>query len=87
MAFIQMTHNSWSKKFRPLVNPATNDIAFDTHGDIDFLRTIPRNRIWTLVDCPEYRTWVIINGFWRINRMEYYVTEVPHDMNDEYNIE
>lgn len=87
MTFIQMDYFDWVEKFKPITKPGTDHIAFDTHDDVDFLRTQPNAKIWTLVDCPESNDAVILNGCWRINRLEYYVTQVPHDSNDEYNIE
>jgi hypothetical protein len=87
MAFIQLDYDTWFEQFKPITKPGTDHIAFDTHDDIDFLRTQPNSKIWTLIDCPGYNTAVIVNGYWRINRLEYYVTEVAHDEADEYNIE
>ena len=87
MAFIQLDYFDWVGQFKPISKPGTDHIAFDTHDDHNFLCTIPNNRIWTLVDCPETGDCVIVNGYWRINRLEYYVSELPHNENDEYNIE
>ena len=87
MTFIQLDYDTWFEKFKPITKTGTDHIAFDTHDDIDFLRTQPNSKIWTLIDCPDYNTAVIVNGYWRINRLEYYVTEVAHDEADEYNIE
>ena len=87
MTFIQMDYFDWVEKCKPITKPCTDHIAFDTHDDVDFLRTQPNAKIWTLVDCPESNDAVILNGCWCINRLEYYVTPVPHDPKDEYNIE
>ncbi len=86
MTFIQLDHDTWFDKFNPIIKPGTDDIAF-THDDIDFLRTQPNAKIWTLIGYPGYNVAVIINGYWDINWVEYYVTEVAHDEADEYNID
>ena len=87
MAFIEMDYFTWLEKFRPVNKPGTDHIAFDTHEDVEFLKKQRADCIWTLVDCPEYGQCVIINGCHWINRMEYYVTEVPFNESDEYNID
>lgn len=87
MTFIQLDYFDWEKQFRPITKPGTDHIAFDTHDDREFLKTIPNSRIWTLVDCPEIAECVILNGCHWVNRLEYYVTEVEHNEDDEYNVE
>lgn len=87
MAFIKLDYFDWEEQFRPLSKPGTDHIAFDTHYDADFISQQPADRIWTLVDCPESNDCVILNGWHWVNRLEYYVTEVPFNEGDEYNVE
>ncbi len=86
MAFIQLTHAAWVERFRPITKPGSTDIGLCSHHDAELLRNSPPFTIWTMVSCPG-NDWVIQNGFWRINRMEHYVTEVPYSELDEYNVE
>lgn len=78
---IQLTYDEWVDKYRPIVNPNSNydEIAFDTHdkADVDFIASVDPNRVWTLgSDCNvDY----ISSGWHYVNRLEYYVTEVPFD--------
>ena len=87
MTFIQITYQEWLIHFRLVIKPGTSDqVEFDSHYDAEFLRTRPEFTIWTMVSCPD-GDWVIQNGFWRINRMAHYVTEVAYDPANEYNVE
>jgi len=87
MAFLQLDYGVWFEQFKPITKPGTDHIAFDTHSDWEFLKTEAPNKIWTLVDCPDSGDAVIINGCHFVNRLEYYVTEVAHNPDDEYNVE
>lgn len=87
MTFIQLDYDSWFEQFKPITKPGTDHIAFDTHDDIGYLSTLPNTKIWTLIDCPDSNTAVIVNGYRFVNRLEYYVTEVGHNEDDEFNIE
>ena len=87
MAFIKMDYDVWVEQFKPITKPGTDHIAFDTHDDAGFLQRQPNSKIWTLIDCPDTNEAIIVNGCWRVNRLEYYVTEVAHDETDEYNVE
>jgi hypothetical protein len=86
MAFIQLSYFEWEEQFRPITKPGTDHIAFDTHDDVAFLKQQTADRIWTLVDCPEINDCVILNGIHWVNRLEYYVTEVPFNEADDYNV-
>jgi hypothetical protein len=87
MTFIQLDYGAWFEQFKPITKPGTDHIAFDTHDDVEFLRSQPSSKIWTLIDCPDSNDAVIVNGCRFVNRLEYYVTEVEHNEADEYNVE
>ena len=87
MTFIALDYDGWVEQFKPITNPNTDQIAFDTHDDAEFLRSQPHSKIWTLIDCPDSNDAIIVNGPRFINRLEYYVTEVEHNEADEYNVE
>lgn len=88
--FIKMTADEWEAKYRPCLvhQNSQNGIApaelapwsgtmFETYGE-DFekvqqtLRTSPR-RVWTLMDDGS----TIISGFHIVNRLGYFITEIP----------
>ena len=87
MPLIKLDYFDWEQQFKPINKPGTSHIAFDTHEDWEFLQTIPNSRIWTLIDCSDSNDAVIVNGCHWVNRLEYYVTEVQHDEQDEYNVD
>jgi len=87
MTFITLDHDVWLEQFQPITNPDTDTIGFDTHDDAAFVHSQPNANIWTLIDCPDFNTAVIVNGCWFVNRLEYYVTRVPHLNTAEYQVE
>lgn len=82
--FVKMTYEEWEETYRPIKNhlrPSTsyNGCMFETFGkEKDFVIEValgPRfdtRRVWTLFDDD-----TIVNGFWRTNRLGYFITEVP----------
>jgi len=76
--FVSITTEEWEERFRPLREDG-NDYyrSYDTHerGDQDFVLSQPADRIWTEVQTEEGTA--IHNGYQRVDRLGYYVTEVP----------
>ena len=51
---------------------------YETYGEeLDYVCSQPRNRIWTLLDGDGGLS--IVSGFWRINRLGYFISTVPTD--------
>ncbi len=76
-------YNYWVRKYKPIL---------DKHGEcpIQFDHCIPselvlinqaqaEHRLWTVV--TEGNTWDIVSGMAFVNRMNYFITEVPHNVN------
>lgn len=88
---VDMTYDHWLKTYKPIPNPRPNGMnyvnalgdetygSFDSYNDEDkeILSAIPANRVWTLTneDNHDY----LLNGVHWINRMEYYICEIPFE--------
>ena len=73
-----LTWQQWEEIYKPIPNPNREDgIAFDWIGkDLEVLRKYPAENIWTGVDGGG-RFIEILSGIHWVNRLEYYITEVP----------
>ena len=76
-----MTYDEWYNFYKPIKNEITKYqadflTAFETYGEeLEFVRSQPAENIWTEVDGDE--GVYIINGYHLVNRIQYYVCEVP----------
>lgn len=68
---IDMTFEEWEKKYKP-------------SEETDVIHQVPNNVIWTKMSCDLAQ--YIVNGFWRVDAMGYYITEVPFDEGDHISI-
>lgn len=78
-----MTYDYWVDNFKPIKNSLVkyDQLHFETYGDeVEFVAKQDPNTIWTEVD-GDSGTY-IVSGFHYVNRISYYVTEVP--WTDEY---
>lgn len=85
--FIEMTPSEWEAKFKPITNHITPNsfTMFETYGDdLDFVNKQDNHYIWTSAD-GDYCTY-ISNGYHYVNRIAYYITEVPWEDDKEYQI-
>lgn len=81
----QITYDEWVEKYKPISNPRIErrwgheDIDFDTHDpeDVEALKQVPDNRIWTLGSGDGYD--YISSGWHFVNRLAYHVTMVPFE--------
>ena len=73
--------NEWADKFKPIKNKFTiysDDTMFETYGEeLDFVKAQDPRCVWTYVDGD--MSSVLLAGFHFVNRLGYYVTEVPWD--------
>jgi hypothetical protein len=76
-----MTYDEWHNFYKPIKNNVTKYkaeflTAFETYGEeLDFVRSQPAENIWTEIDGDG--GVFIINGYHLVNRIQYYVCEVP----------
>jgi hypothetical protein len=74
--------DAWEAKYKPVRNRLDNNDKFETYGEeLDFVRSVydtdPR-RVWTLVDGDDGNLY-IVDGYHLVNRVNYFVTEVPFE--------
>ena len=84
----EMKWSEWEAKYKPQVNHLTKypssdrDYMFETYGEeYEYVKSIDPNRVWTWVEGD--MSSIIIAGRAFVNRMGYYVTEVPWEDENE----
>ena len=84
--FIEMTESEWEEKYKPMTNTITNDgTTYETYGDeLDFVMSQKPEHIWTEIDGDD--GVYIVNGYHLVNRLSYYITNVPHNEDDHIQI-
>ena len=87
--FVSLTWKEFEEQFRPIKNHLVNDPdqqMFETYGDeVEFvISQIAQNKVWTWAD-GDYCSF-ISSGYHYVNRIGYYVCEVPYDEDTEYEI-
>jgi hypothetical protein len=72
----------WDAKYKPQDNHFDGADKFETYGrDLDYVRSvhdIDPKRVWTLVDGDDGNLY-IVDGFHLVNRINYFITEVPFE--------
>lgn len=82
-----MTEDEWLETYKPKTNhldsnASWNGTMFETYGEeIEFVKSTPDNFVWTLLDVDGES--LIVNGQSWVNRMGYFVCEVPWN-DDEF---
>jgi hypothetical protein len=85
--FIEMTFEEWEATYKPIYNhidknasfqdESGNGIMFETYGDeVEFVKSQSPANIWTYGDGDDGGGY-IWNGWHFINRLGYFITEVP----------
>lgn len=86
MESYEMTASQWETKYKPVPNHITNDKdhpMFETYGEeLDFVLSQPNNKVWTWVQGD--MSDLIVAGYHYVNRLGYYITEVPWEDDNEY---
>jgi len=87
--FVELTWEQFEKQFKPIKNHlvrSPDEMMFETYGEeLEFVRTkIDENKVWTYGD-GDMCTYVS-SGYHFINRIGYYVCEVPFEEDTEYQI-
>jgi len=94
--FIELTEEEWFEQFKPIPNHIDEDASFndgdqgymfETYGkELEFVQSQEPNRIWTYCDGDDNGTY-IFQGMRIVNRIGYFVTTVPFNVNEDYQIE
>jgi hypothetical protein len=80
--FKEMTMEEWESTYKPILNNIDTNASFDglmfeTYGDeYEFVKSANPLCIWTYGDGDDGGSY-IWNGFHLINRLGYFITEVP----------
>jgi hypothetical protein len=89
--FKRIPYDEWWETYKPIKNEHSIDsdysgiTAFETYGEeLEFVRSQPENTIWTEMDGDQGVS--IVSGYHLINRIQYYITEVPYDPEYMYEI-
>ena len=93
--FVKMSYDKWCEKYKPIVNHLDKNASFDngeggimfeTYGDeVEFVKSQPQANIWTYGDGDNGKTY-IWNGWSFVNRIGYFITEIPCPSNLEIQI-
>jgi hypothetical protein len=85
--FIEMSFEDWVKEYKPIYNhidpnasfqdESDNGLMFETYGDeVEFVKSQDPAKIWMYGDGDDGGSY-IWNGWHIVNRIGYFVTEVP----------
>lgn len=83
MTAIQLNYDTWVDTYQPITNTFDKNASFDGHlfetygVEVAQVRNTPTNRVWTLVECDGETQ--IEAGFTYVNRIGYFITEVPFE--------
>jgi hypothetical protein len=80
--FIELDYNTWLETYKPILNKIDTNASFDgmmfeTYGqEVDFVKAQPQDRIWMYGDGDDGGLY-IWSGWGFVNRIGYFITEVP----------
>lgn len=90
-----ITYEEWVEKFKPIQNELADNASFEgmmfeTYGvELDYVLTIVRRTngllVWTYID-GDGGTY-IVEGYRLVNRIGYFITQVPYEENDAIEIQ
>jgi hypothetical protein len=84
-----LTWTEFEEQFKPINNKFSKDPdlkMFETYGrELDYVKAQPANTIWTYLDTDGGS--VTVEGMHYVNRIGYYVTEVPYVEDDSYEVD
>jgi hypothetical protein len=77
--------DEWADKYKPIKNTIkpSNELMFETYGEeVEFVQSQDPRYVWTSVQGD--MSDLIVAGYAYVNRLCYYITEVPWESEDEY---
>jgi len=87
--FIALTDGQWEDQFKPVDNiiEPDNDQRFETYGkELDYVRLMEsERRVWTCVEGEDDKL-ITVNGMAFVNRLYYYVCDVPYEPDTDYEV-
>lgn len=88
--FVEMDEDAWIEKYRPVGNmfkgsAAFNGTMFETFGEeVDYVFAQPVENVWTYISGDGE---AIVQGRSLVNRIGYFVCEVPWDLEHDVQVE
>jgi hypothetical protein len=78
--------SAWEDKFKPIKNhlsQSPDDVLFETYGEeVDFVANYDNKYVWTRLQGD--MSDLICAGYHYVNRLGYYITEVPWEDDMDY---
>jgi hypothetical protein len=78
--------DEWAEKFKPIKNHFSKDpdeIMFETYGEeVEFVANYDNKYVWTNIQGD--MSDLIVAGYHYVNRLGYYITEVPWEDEMDY---
>lgn len=77
--------DAWAEKYKPEENhiKTSNELMFETYGEeLEYIQSLDPRYVWTSVQGD--MSDLIVAGVAYVNRLCYYVTEIPWENEDEY---
>jgi hypothetical protein len=80
--FIEMTEDEWFETYKPIPNNIDKNSSFDGHmfetygAEVEFVKKAHPNHIWTYGQGDDGGLY-IWNGWSFVNRIGYFITELP----------
>ena len=85
-----ISYDEFVEKYKPIqnhidTNRSHEGLMFETYGEeLEFVKESDQHCIWTLTDCED--TVIIQSGFHYVNRLGYFITEVPFTAEDNIQV-
>ena len=71
----------WYGKYKHVNKPKEDYFLYETYGDdLEYILSLNKAYVWTLVDTDD--GLYLLNGYHLVNRLNYIVCEIPHNVND-----
>ena len=89
--FIEMTEEEWFETYKPIKNHLETTSSFDGHmfetygSEVEFVKSQDTDKIWMLGDGDDGGMY-IWSGWGFVNRIGYFITEVPCPINTDVQI-
>lgn len=78
-------YEAWADKYKPITNKFRKyeENTFETYGEeVEFVQAQDPRYVWTWVDGD--MSSLIVAGYAYVNRLSYYITEVPWEDDNDY---
>jgi hypothetical protein len=80
---MELTYEQWVDTYKPILNEHGDPRTFETYGsDLDLVNEVLPTKVWTWVDGGDYSG--ISAGWHFVNRMAYYICQVPFEDDSLY---